>query len=80
MMIKDLEMNKELDREALSTVRGGSNFAYAGGQYAYQNVSGGGFFSPTHGYNTAINKPMIMQDDNDVNVVIASAFTGIANL
>ena len=61
MMIKDLEMSKELDRAALVEVRGGS--AFAGGQTAIQGVSGGGIFSPTFGSNTAINAPVAFDND-----------------
>ena len=62
MMIKDLEMSKELDREALVEVRGGS--AYAGGQTAVQGVFGGGILSPTVGSNTAINAPVAFDNDS----------------
>ena len=66
MMIKDLEMNKELDREALSTVRGGSNYAHQGGQYAPQTIAGGtSFFSPVTAVNAPVNSPIAVQNDND---------------
>ena len=49
MMIKDLEMSKDLDRDALSAVRGGRNSIEQGGVYApVANVGGGfSFASPT---------------------------------
>ena len=61
MMIKDLEMSKELDREALTEVRGG--FAIAGGQFAPQVVNGGGIMSPTFAVNAPVNAPVA--NDND---------------
>jgi hypothetical protein len=86
MMIKDLEMSKELDREALSEVRGGSNFSYNGGQYAPQTIGGGaGFFSPVTAVNSPVNSPIAVQNDNDTYLdldlktanVVASALTGV---
>ena len=48
MMIKDLEMSKDLDRDALSAVRGGraskgGNSIEQGGVYAPVANAGGGF-------------------------------------
>ncbi|WP_428242744.1 hypothetical protein [Gynuella sp.] len=83
MMIKDLKVSKELDREALVEVRGGS--AYAGGQFAPQFVSGGGILSPTVANSSPINAPVALDNDtyssldlelNTANV-FGSAFTGI---
>ena len=66
MMIKDLEMSKELDRDALAAVRGGYNIAVQGGQYAPQSIGGGvSFFSPTAATNAAVNSPIAVQNDND---------------
>ena len=89
MMIKDLEMSKELDRDALSAVRGGYNIAVQGGQHAPQSIGGGlSFFSPTTAVNAPVNNPIAVQNDNDTVLglklnttnVIASAFTGVAQL
>jgi hypothetical protein len=65
MMIKDLDNSKELAREDLSTVRGGSNFGTVGGQIANQQVLGGGLFSPTTAVNAPVNAPVLVQNDND---------------
>ncbi len=61
MMIKDLKVSKELDREALVEVRGGS--AYAGGQFAPQFVSGGGILSPTIANSSPVNAPVAVDND-----------------
>jgi hypothetical protein len=45
LMIQDLSAHKELDRAAMSSVRGGNAFAAVGGNSA--NGWGGGIFSPT---------------------------------
>ena len=87
MMIKDLEISKELAHEELSAVRGGSNFGYVGGQEANQVVLGGGIFSPTTAVNAPVNAPSLVQMDNDpvtlvdVNTtnVVGSAFTAIGD-
>ena len=65
MMIKDLEISKELARDELCAVRGGSNFGFVGGQSANQTVIGGGLFSPTTAVNGAVNAPTLSQDDSD---------------
>ena len=80
LMIKDLEISKELTRDDLSAVRGGSNFGFQGGQ----SVSGGSLLSIGSPV-TAVNAPTMTQIDfhpktvTDVNVatVTASALTGI---
>ena len=80
MMIKDLEISKELSRDDLSAVRGGSNFGFQGGQ----SVSGGSLLSIGSPV-TAVNAPSMNQIDfhptttTDVNVatVTASALTGV---
>ncbi|MEJ2453174.1 MAG: hypothetical protein P8103_03340 [Candidatus Thiodiazotropha sp.] len=61
MMIKDLKVSKELDREALVEVRGGS--AYAGGQFAPQFVAGGGILSPTFANSSPVNTPVAADND-----------------
>jgi hypothetical protein len=63
MMIQDLETRKELAREELSAVRGGSNYGYVGGQEAEQRVWGGGLFSPTTAVNVPVNVPVLIQSD-----------------
>lgn len=65
MMIKDLEISKELAQEELSAVRGGSNFGYIGGQQANQLVAGGGVLSPTTAVNAPVKADMMYQDDSD---------------
>jgi hypothetical protein len=45
LMIQDLSAEKELDRAAMASVRGGHAIAAVGGNSA--NVWGGGIFSPT---------------------------------
>jgi hypothetical protein len=81
MIIKDLEISKELSREALSAVRGGFNFAAVGGQLV---ASGGGVLNST----TATNMPIVAQNEVapvtvvDLNsaAVIGSLGTFIAQL
>jgi hypothetical protein len=78
MMIKDLEISKELTGKDLSAVRGGANFALVGGlnQAVFQ---GGGIFSPNT--NVAVNVPTVTQADihPEINLnlanVLASANT-----
>jgi hypothetical protein len=86
MMIKDLEVRKELAREELSAVRGGSNTSIQGGQFAPAvGTSGPSFFSSQTVSNAAVNNPIAVQNDNDLYLnlqnktanVLASAFTGI---
>jgi hypothetical protein len=86
MMIKDLEIRKELASDELSAVRGGSNFSVQGGQFAPAvGVSGPSFFSSQTVTNAAVNSPVAVQNDNDLYLslenktanVLASAFTGI---
>jgi len=80
LMIKDLEMNKELTRDDLSAVRGGSNFGYQGGQF----VATGSLLSIGSPV-TAVNAPSLTQTDfhpvteTELNLatVVASANTGI---
>lgn len=80
LTIKDLEMNKELNAEELSSVRGGSNFGYQGGQY----VAGGSALSIGSPV-VAVNAPSMTQIDfhpvtrTDLNLasVFGSVGTGI---
>ena len=67
LMIKDLSVNKELDRKALCAVRGGSNFAIVGGNS--QAVLGGGIFSPV----TAVQVgPTVTQVNASVDLNLAT--------
>jgi len=87
MMIKDLEMSKDLDRDALSAVRGGSNSIRQGGIDApVANIGGGfSFGSPTTIVSTPVNAPSAVLNDNDLKLklhndyasVVGSALTGI---
>ena len=77
LMIKDLEISKELTRDDLSAVRGGSNFGFQGGQ----SVSGGSLLSIGSPV-TAVNAPSMTQVDfhpvtrTDVNVATVTASLG----
>jgi hypothetical protein len=74
MMIKDLEMSKDLDRDALSAVRGGGNSISQGGVSApVANISGGfSFASPTTIVSAPVNAPSAVLNDNDLYLDIAS--------
>ena len=74
MMIKDLEMSKDLDRDALSAVRGGGNSISQGGVYApVANASGGfSFASPTTVVSAPVNAPSAVLNDNDLHLDIAT--------
>ena len=78
MMIKDLEMKKELASEELSDVRGGSNSIVQGGQYAPVAVQGSGFFSPQVVTNAAVNAPVAQINDNDLNLSIENKVANVA--
>ena len=73
MMIKDLEMSKEMDRDALSAVRGG-NTIQQGGIYApVANASGGfSFGSPTTIVSAPVNAPSAVLNDNDLDLDLAN--------
>jgi len=73
MMIKDLEMSKDLDREELSAVRGG-NTIQQGGIYApVANASGGfAFGSPTTIVSAPVNAPSAVLSDNDLKLKLAN--------
>ena len=87
MMIKDLEMSKDLDRDALSAVRGGRNSIEQGGVYAPVANAGGGFSfaSPTTIVSAPVNAPSAVLNDNDLRLkldndyasVVGSALSGI---
>ena len=78
MMIKDLEMSKELAREELSDVRGGANSIVQGGQYAPVAVQGGGFFSPQVVTSAPVNAPVAQINDNDLRLDIDTKTANIA--
>ena len=86
MMIKDLEMSKDLDRDALTAVRGGNSIQQGGVYAPVANASGGfSFASPTTLVSAPINAPTAVLNDNDLNLtlnndvasVVGSALTGI---
>jgi hypothetical protein len=79
MMIKDLEMSKDLDRDALSAVRGGRNSIEQGGVYApVANASGGfSFASPTTIVSTPVNAPVAVLNDNDLNLKLANKTSNV---
>ncbi|MGB5300051.1 MAG: hypothetical protein WBN48_15110, partial [Thiogranum sp.] len=72
MMIKDLEMSKDLDRDALSAVRGGSNSIHQGGVYAPVAIASAGlsFGSPTTIVSAPVNAPTALLNDNDLNLTL----------
>jgi hypothetical protein len=74
MMIKDLEMSKDLDRDALSAVRGGRNSIEQGGVYApVTNVGAGfSFASPTTIISAPINAPTAVLNDNDLKLKLTN--------
>jgi len=74
MMIKDLEMSKDLDRDALTAVRGGRNSIEQGGVYApVANVGGGfSFASPTTIVSAPVNAPSAVLNDNDLQLKLAN--------
>ena len=87
MMIKDLEMSKDLDRDALSAVRGGNSIQQAGiGNASVTNHSGGvSVGSPTIITNAPFSAQNATLNDNDLDLdisnysanVVGSAFTGV---
>jgi hypothetical protein len=74
MMIKDLEMSKDLDCDALTAVRGGRNSIEQGGVYApVANVGGGlSFASPTTIVSTPVNASSAVLNDNDLHLKLAN--------
>ena len=79
MMIKDLEMSKGLDRDALSAVRGGRNSIEQGGVYAPVANAGGGFSfgSPTTIVSAPVNAPSAVLNDNDLHLKLANKSTSV---
>jgi hypothetical protein len=73
MMIKDLEISKELSGKELSAVRGGGlNFGVQGGVVAAQ--PGLSFFSP----QTIVNTPVLVQTNTEVDLNLANIIGSIA--
>ena len=74
MMIKDLEISKDLDRDALSGVRGGRNSIEQGGVYAPVANAGGGFrfASPTTIVSVPVIAPTAVLSDNDLKLKLAN--------
>jgi hypothetical protein len=86
MMIKDLEMSKDLDRDALTAVRGGNSIRQGGVEAPVANIGDGfSFASPTTIVSAPVNKPSALLSDNDLRLklsndyasVVGSALTGI---
>jgi hypothetical protein len=78
MMIKDLDMSKDLDRDALAAVRGGNSIEQ-GGIYAPVANAGSGFSfaSPTTIVSTPVNAPSAVLNDNDVHLKLANKTTNV---
>jgi hypothetical protein len=73
MMIKDLEMSKDLDRDALSAVRGGNSIWQGGIEAPVANVGGGfNFASPTTIVSTPVNASTAYLSDDDLRLKIAN--------
>ena len=86
MMIKDLEMSKDLDRDALSAVRGGWVKRHGGGNSIQQggieapvaNIGGGfSFASPTTIVSAPVNTPTAVLSDNDLHLDIANKSSSV---
>jgi hypothetical protein len=86
MLIKDLEMTKELSGKELAAVHGGANFAVIGGpvQQANQAQAAGGFslVGPIAiNAPTQVFVPTVTQTDTDVdlNLVNLTNILGVMN-
>ena len=78
MMIKDLEMSKDLDRDALTAVRGGNSIQQGGVYAPVANASGGfSFASPTTLVSAPVNAPSAVLNDNDLHLDIANKSTSV---
>ena len=79
MMIKDLEMSKELDREELSAVSGGRNSIEQGGINApVANASGGfAFGSPTTIVSAPVNASTAVLNDNDLDLELVNKTSNV---
>lgn len=67
MILKDLSVDKELDRKAMTDVQGGSNYAFIGGQYVGDG-DGISIASP----NTVVKSDLVFQDDGDTMLNVLS--------
>jgi hypothetical protein len=78
LMVKDLEISKELTRKELSGVRGGVALAGAGGQTL--GMPGISLFSPIVAVNTPIATAINVEPKIDIDVanVIGSALTAVS--
>jgi hypothetical protein len=73
MMIKDLEMSKDLDRDALSAVRGGNSIQQGGINAPVANIGAGfSFASPTTLVSVPVNAPTAVLNDNDLYLDIST--------
>ncbi len=78
MMIIDLEMSKDLDRDALSAVRGGNSIQQGGISAPVANASAGfSFASATTLVSAPVNAPSAVLSDNDLYLDIASKSAGV---
>ena len=78
MMIKDLEISKDLDRDALSAVRGGNSIQQGGIHAPVANASAGfSFASPTTIVSAPVNAPSAVLNDNDVRLKLANKTTNV---
>jgi hypothetical protein len=75
MMIRDLEVSKELSRKDLAAVRGGFNFGAQGGQQVGQ-FGLLNFASPV----IALNMPTLVQPNTDVNINLANLLGSIGTV
>jgi len=73
MIVKDLEVSKELSRKELAAVRGGFNVGYQGSQFVGQSGLLN-FASPV----TAVYVPTMPQIDTSVNINLANMLGSIA--
>jgi hypothetical protein len=73
MMIKDLEMSKDMDRDALSAVRGGNSIQQGGIYAPVANAAGGfSFGSPTTIVSAPVNASSAVLNDNDLRLKLAN--------
>jgi hypothetical protein len=78
MMIKDLEMSKDMDRDALSAVRGGNSIQQGGVYAPVANASGSfAFASPTTIVSAPVNAPSAVLNDNDLHLKLANKSTNV---
>lgn len=75
MIVKDLEVSKELSGKELAAVRGGFNIGYQGDQFVGQSGLLN-FASPV----TAVYVPTMPQIDTSVNINLANMLGSIAGV